>query len=135
VKRFAILAAALLFSASIRAGPIDWAKHHKRFLLMEGAAIAAASIHAAGLHHCRNVNGVEPCDEHYGAAWAGFGVSTGFTTIVFPAIAEGCWRNSGGKFCNVFAYTPSAVQAGWGIHEATIHVTKTDTTSFTRTQP
>jgi hypothetical protein len=111
---FALLA---FVAGSAQAGPLNWAKHHKRFLAMEGAAIAGASIHAAGLHHCRRVNGVEPCDAHYGAAWASFGFTTGITTIVFPAVAEGCWSNSGGKFCNIFAYTPSTIQAGWGIHE------------------
>jgi hypothetical protein len=137
MRKLAVIAA-LFLATSANAGPLDFIKHHKRFLFMEGAAIAGASIHAYGLHHCRRLNGVEPCDENYGAAWAGFGVSTGFTTIVFPAIAEGCWKSfdsvsstrDGGKFCNIFGYTPSAVQASWGIHEATIHVQKTDTASF-----
>jgi len=104
-----------------QAGPIDWAKHHKRFLLMEGAAVAGASIHAAGLHHCRHTNGVELCDEHYGSAWAMFGVWTGMNTIIFPAVAEGCWRDQQGKFCNIFAYGGSATQGAWGVHEAAIH--------------
>jgi len=54
----------LLLAPVANAGPKHWAKTHKRFLFMEGAAFTAASIHAAGLHHCRKVNGVEPCDEH-----------------------------------------------------------------------
>jgi len=115
------LFAVFFLATTAQAGPLEWAKHHKRFLLMEGAAIAAASVHAAGLHHCRHLNGPEPCDEHYGEAWAGFGVSTGMTMIAFPAIAEGCWKNGGSKSCDVFAYTPIAIQAGWGIHEWRIH--------------
>lgn len=111
------ITAILLFCAPIvEAGPLNWAKHHKRFLFMEGAAIAGASIHAAGLHHCRRSN-VEFCDEHYGAAWTAFGFTTGFTVVALPALAEGCWKNEGGKWCNVLAYGGSAAQAGWGIHE------------------
>ena len=111
----------LLCSQTTQAGPITWAKRHKRFLLMESAAVGAAGIHAAGLHHCRKVNGVEPCDEHYGLAWAAFGIFAGTTIVIFPAIAEGCWKNEGGKFCNTFAYGISIGQASWGIHEWTIN--------------
>ncbi len=110
------------FSSPANAGPRHWLAHHKRFLAMEGVAITGASIHAAGLHHCRRLNGVEPCDEHYGEAWAMFGIVTGVNTIVMPAIAEGCWKdqktqNRSGKFCNIFAYGGSGTQAAWGVHE------------------
>jgi hypothetical protein len=107
----------LLLAQPVSAGPLEWAKHHKRFLLMEGAAIAGASIHAYGLHHCRRTNGVEPCDEHYGAAWASYGILTGMNVIVMPSVAESCWKDDGGKWCNLLAFGGSATQAGWGIHE------------------
>jgi hypothetical protein len=113
--KFAILF--LLLPGLAVAGPKDWVKHHKRFLLMESAAVAGASIHAAGLHHCRRHTGVENCDSDYGAAWATFGVATGFTVIAMPAAAEGCWKNEGGKFCNVLAYGGSQIQTWWGVHE------------------
>jgi hypothetical protein len=109
----------LLVAFSAHAGPKDWIQRHKRFLFMEGVAVAGASIHAAGLHHCRR-GGVERCDEHYGAAWAAFGFTSGITVIAMPAVAEGCWKNEGGKFCNILAYGGSATQAGWGVHEFTI---------------
>jgi len=121
-----VTALLLLWASTVSAGPLDWAKHHKRFLLMDGAAIAGASIDAAGLHHCRRTNGVEPCTAHYGAAWATFGITTGLTTIVMPSVAESCWKNDGGKFCNIFAYSGSAAQAAWGVHEWRIRA-KTDT--------
>jgi len=98
-----------------QAGPRDWLSHHKRFLLMESAALGASAIHASGLHHCRKLNGVEPCDSHYGAAWASFGITAGLTTIVLPATAEGCWKDEGGKWCNLLAYSGSAAQAGFGL--------------------
>jgi hypothetical protein len=123
VKRialFVILALSTFCCQSATAGPLDWAKHHKRFLLMEGAAITAASIHAAGLHHCRHYAGVEACDAHYGAAWGAYGFATGLTVVAMPAVAEGCWKSGQGKFCNLFAYGGSAVQAGWGLHEFSI---------------
>jgi hypothetical protein len=118
------LTAFLLFFLLVspaNAGPVEWIKHHKRFLLMEGAAIAAVSIHAAGLHHCRVLNGVEPCDEHYGAAWAQFGILSGMTIVVMPTIAEGCWKGGHGHFCDTLAYGGSAFQASWGVREWRIH--------------
>lgn len=116
MKKILLCLALLVGWQSAQAGPIDWIKNHKRFLLMEGAAVAGASIDAWGLHHCR-VPGVERCTAHYGEAWASFGVATGMTTVVLPAIAEGCWNDEGGKFCYIFAYGGSTVQAAWGLHE------------------
>jgi hypothetical protein len=107
----------LVFSPTTEAGPKHWIATHKRFIAIESAAIGAASIHAAGLHHCRRANGVEPCDAHYGSAWVNFGIVTGMNTVVMPAIAEGCWKDGGGKYCHLFAWTGPAVQAGWGVHE------------------
>jgi hypothetical protein len=123
--RLLTLFAALLLATATEAGPRHWLATHKRFVSMEaiaiGAAIAGAGIHAYGLHHCRRLNGVEPCDEHYGAAWAMFGVSAGVTVIVMPAIAEGCWKDNWTRSCYVFAYSGSSFETWWGIHEARIH--------------
>jgi len=128
LEKLAKVAALALFCCSTaQAGPLDWARHHKRFLLMEGAAVVSASVHAAGLHHCRRVNGVEPCDAHYGAAWASFGVVTGLNVIVMPSTAEACWKNDGGKACYPLACAGSATQTVWGVHEWRIqHVEKPD---------
>jgi len=120
MKPFALVLA-LLFALPANAGPINWAKHHKRFLLMEGAAIAGAGIHAYGLHRCRKLNGVEPCDEHYGEAWAMFGVTSAVSIIALPAIAEGCWKDNWTRSCYTFAYSGSSFETWWGIHEARIH--------------
>jgi hypothetical protein len=106
----------LFFALPAEAGPLNWAKHHKRFLLMEGAAIGAASIHAYGLHHCRQ-RGVEKCSERYGSAWQFYAWTTGITVVAMPAVAEGCWRDGHGKFCNVLAYGGSAAQLGFGISQ------------------
>jgi hypothetical protein len=115
IRKLFTIAALLIFTSTVNAGPIEWAKHHKRFLLMEGAAVGSAIIGAQGLKACRST-GVEKCTAHYGAAWATFGVGTGLN-FAMTGVAEGCWKNEGGKFCNIFAYGGSAVQAGWGIHE------------------
>jgi hypothetical protein len=120
MKRLLLLFLAFALGSAADAGPLDWAKHHKRFLLMEGAAVAGASIHAAGLHHCRKTNGVEPCDLHYGTAWANFGIVAGLNVIVMPSVAESCWKDGQGKFCYIFAYGGSAAQGVWGLHEASI---------------
>lgn len=103
------------------AGPLEWAKHHKRFLLMESAAVGGALLHAHGLHQCRRNNGVEPCDAHYGEAWASYGIVTGLNVIVMPSTAEACWKDGGGKWCYPLAFVGSAAQAGWGVHEWRIH--------------
>lgn len=124
-KIIAVVILCLFVTGSAKADPFSslwhWAGHHKRFLLMEGAAVGAASVHAYGLHHCRRLNGVEPCDAHYGEAWMSFAFATGLTTVVMPALAEGCWHaNDDSKACYPLAYGGSAVQLGWGVHEARI---------------
>lgn len=116
MRKVLLLAAILLTTGRAEAGPLEWIKTHKRFLLMEGAAIGAASIHAAGLHHCRRT-GVENCQAKYGAAWASFGVITGMNVIVMPVLAESCWKNGEGKFCYIPAYGGSAAQFGFGVSQ------------------
>lgn len=108
-----------LWLSSASAGPIEWVKHHKRFLFMEGAAVAGAVIHHEGLSRCRRF-GVERCDAHYGSAWGAYWFTTGLTTVAFPATAEGCWKSQQGKWCGLISYVPSSIQAGWGVHEWTI---------------
>jgi hypothetical protein len=118
---------AIFCSQSATAGPRNWTKHHKRFLLMEGAAITGAAIHYKGLNHCRKLNGPEPCDAHYGAAYGTFWFGTALTVVAFPAVAEGCWANQVGHFCDAIAYVPSGIQLGWGVHEWRISSYKKDT--------
>jgi hypothetical protein len=117
MRKLLLLAAILLTAGRAEAGPLDWIKHHKRFLLMEGAAIGAASIHAYGLHHCRSTGSVERCQSSYGAAWASWGIISGMNIIVMPTLAESCWREDGGKFCYIPAYGGSAGQLGFGISQ------------------
>lgn len=127
LRPLTVLMLLLIPLSSAEAGPKNWISHHKRFLIMEGAAIAGAAIHYAGLHHCRHTNGVEPCDLHYGEAYANFWIVTSLTTIVMPSVAESCWKNDGGKFCNVLAYGGSAGQAAWGVREWRIKMPRKDT--------
>lgn len=119
----------LLFSCQgVQAGPIEWIKRQSRehptrtaFVVGVGAAV----VHGLALRHCRQNFGPEPCDEHYGAAWAAFGFVTG-ANMAMIGVSDSCRKNDGGKFCNVLAYGGSAAQTGWGIHEATISVPKRD---------
>jgi hypothetical protein len=117
-KFLMVLTLALLTSSSAAANPFTWtwhwAGHHKRGLLMEGAALGAAGWHAAALHHCRTGN-VEVCDEGYGSAWAMYGFLTGVTVVALPAVAEACWRaTDDDRGCYAIAYGGSAFQAGLG---------------------
>lgn len=105
----------LLFALPAEAGPKHWIAHHKRFLLMEGAAIGSAIVLAKGVDHCRST-GVEKCAGQYGASWAIVGFSIG-ANFAMTAAAEGCWKNEGGKFCNALAYGGSAGQLGFGISQ------------------
>lgn len=100
-----------------QAGPLDWAKHHKRFLIMEGAAATGSVIHARGLKRCR-VGDVERCDEGYGSAWAWYWTMTTWSTVVSPAIAEACWKGTDDwKGCYFFAYNGAAYQTAQGIYD------------------
>lgn len=101
-----------------QANPLDWVRTHKRFLIMEGAAVTAASIHAAGLHHCLRGD-VERCpEEGYGPNWALYGVLTGWSVVVGPALAEKCWNDSSDwKGCYFFAYSGAAAQTSLGIYD------------------
>lgn len=117
MKLLATLSFLLALAVPAPAGPKDWVKHHKRFLVMESAATGSALIGAYGLHHCRQGD-VERCTGHYGAAWGIFGTGVGLN-LAMTGAAEGCWKNEGGKFCNILAYSGSAAQFGWGIHQWT----------------
>lgn len=89
--------------------------HHKRFFIMEGFAIGAATVDAYGLSRCRQT-GVENCRAKYGAAWASYGFVTSINVVAMPALAESCWKgDSGNKFCYVLGYGGSAGQLGFGI--------------------
>lgn len=116
---------ALVLAHDASANPISRAYHymghHKRFFIMEGVAVGAASLHAYGLHRCRHTNGVEACDSHYGAAWGFYGFLTGMNVIAAPALAESCWKGGQGKFCYALGYSGSIYQGAWGLHEATIN--------------
>lgn len=103
----------LLFAPLAEAGPKYWIAHHKRFLLMEGGAVGSAIVLAKGVDRCRST-GVEKCVGQYGAAWGIVGFTIG-ANFAMTAAAEGCWKNDGGKFCNVLAYGGSAGQLGFGI--------------------
>lgn len=130
--RILALLATLFLASAAQAGPIEWAKHHKRFLLTEGAAIGASAFTSAGVHHCREVNGVEPCLAHYGAAWATQGFDSGMIVIVFPAVAEGCWRDStpnNSPWCGILSWIPSAAEFGFGVKEWRTHEKEVDLSS------
>lgn len=83
----------------------------KRIGLKVAVAGIAAGMGAYGLHHCR-ASGVEKCDGKYGAAWAIFGVNTGFNFLMIPLSEK-----IGGAGGNVTGYAGPAVQFGHGVFE------------------
>lgn len=113
-----LMALLLLFALPAEAGPLSWVKRHERFLAMEGTAIGSSAFEAAAVHHCRQRNGVEPCLAHYGEAWATFGVTAGMSTVVFPAITEGCWKGTNNSnWCYPLGYTFPAGQVVFSFRE------------------
>lgn len=85
--------------------------HWKRIGLKLAVAGAAAGIHAAGLHHCRQF-GVERCDGKYGESWAIFGIVTSGNLVMIP-ISE----KIGGVEGNVLSFGYSGAQLGHGVYE------------------
>jgi hypothetical protein len=75
----------------------------------------AATVHGFGLRHCAQGN-VERCQAGYGARWQSFTAVT-VTNLAVIGAAHSCWKNDGGKFCNVLAYGGSGAQAGFGISQ------------------
>jgi hypothetical protein len=122
------LLALLLLSGSAQASskrphPFRWAKRHPTataFLVAGGAA----TIHRFGLAHCAQGN-VERCQAGYGARWQSFTAVT-VTNFAVVSAAHSCWKNDGGKFCNVLGYGGSAAQAGFGIDQWRKRSAKTD---------
>lgn len=101
----------------VQAGPWEWAKNHKRFLLMEGAAVAGAVVQREGIKHCR-LGDVEQCPEGYGETWGWYWAITTWSVVVSPAIAEACWKSTDdAKGCYFFAYNGSVYQTSAGIYD------------------
>lgn len=108
------LAIALLFASTVKAGPISWVKHQVRDHPLRTQLIFAgvsAGVYAEGLHRCR-IGGVENCQEHYGAAWGGYGATVGLDLV---GVLVG--HKVGGKTGNVIAYGGSAAMLGWGAYQ------------------
>jgi hypothetical protein len=112
-----LLIALLLFAAPTQAGPRHWVKTHKRFLFAAGAEAAAFTIQWKGQTYCQRGEH-EACTLGYGGYRSrGFNwFSLGMSGAMLGA-AEGCWKNEGGKFCNVLAYGVPATQTAFGIHD------------------
>jgi hypothetical protein len=84
---------------------------------MEGAAVGGAVLHQTGMRHCRR-GSVENCDEGYGSANASFWFATGLSVIVFPAVAEGCWKSTDDwKGCYPIGYVGSTYQTVVGTRD------------------
>lgn len=112
-----MVVAAFVLATTSQAGPIDWIKTHKRFLLMEGAAVTGAVVQREGIKHCR-LGDVERCPEGYGETWAWYWIVTSWSVVVSPSIAEACWRSTDdAKGCYFFAYSGSAYQTSAGIYD------------------
>ena len=113
MKTFA-LAIILLLASSVKAGPVSWAKHQLRDHPLRTQLVFAgisAGVYAEGLHRCRIPN-VENCQEHYGAAWGGYGATVG---LDLAGVLIG--HKIGGKAGNAIAYGGDAAVLGWGLYQ------------------
>lgn len=124
-----VLALALLFALPAHAGPLDilrratvntadWTKHHKRFLAMEAAAVGPSAFEVAAVNRCVRRNGQDGCLARYGARDATLGMHVGFSTVVFPAIAEACWQHTDDShWCDPLGFAFPAGQTIFAIQQ------------------
>lgn len=114
MKRLTILF--LLFALPAQAGPKDWIKHHKRFLLAVAAEGGAFAVQYKGTTYCQRGD-VERCNEGYGSrrAFDWFSISMGAAMI---PLSEKCHKEAGPKpACWGLAYWVPAAQTAFGIHD------------------
>ena len=106
----------LLVALPAEAGPRDWIKHHKRFVLAATAVVGASIIQYKGTSYCQRGD-VEQCFTGYGNRRAFDWISIGVSGAMLGA-AEGCWKDQPHwKFCYVLAYGVPAFQVTAGIHD------------------
>jgi len=116
-KAITLIFALLTLAGTIDAGPINWVKHHKRFLFTECAAVGASYAFIRADQNCRRGD-IERCFGGYGGDKGGLALTTGMSVLVFPAIAEGYWKsNENGKGGYVLGYVFSSYQAFYSIYE------------------
>lgn len=106
-----------------------WQTHRpsdKHFWLINTEAYASTLAPLIGGLHCRRVNGVEPCTEHYGAFYQGWAWGTGIEVAAGTAIYHMCRKdNHNSKKCDFIQHVVTGINLGWGVHEALIR-TKRD---------
>lgn len=115
MRKTILFVVSLLFAFPVQAGPINWVKHHKRFLLAAGAVAGASIVQWKGTSYCQRGD-VEQCIEGYGSRRAFNGFSIGLSSAMLGA-AEGCWKNDGGKICYGLAYGFPVIQTAFGIRD------------------
>ena len=123
MKRWLVLLILLCLSAESALAapwykkPFDWAAHHKRFLIMESAAIGATVLEAKGMNHCRQGD-VAVCYMHYGSGNAGIGIDAGLSIVLMPALAAWEWKDEkNSKLGYAIGFAVPAYQAGQGIKQ------------------
>ena len=109
--------AALIAAGPVGAGPINWAKHHKRFLLAAGSLAGASVVQYKGTSYCQRGD-VERCIEGYGSRRTFNYFSMGMGVAMLSA-SEDCWKHDGGKVCYGLAYWVPATQVGLGVKDFT----------------
>jgi len=113
LKRLLLLLLASVLAAPLQAGPLDWAKrqfkeHPVRTRIITTAISSA--IYAEGLKKCRV--SVENCQEHYGAAWAGYG-----STVALDVVGQFIGYKIGGKTGDAISYGSSTLMLSWGAYQ------------------
>jgi len=117
MRHTAAILVLLLAAGTAQAGPRNWL-HSARLAAVAhpktvkfAVAIVAASVHAAGLKHCRQ-GSVENCDGKYGAAWGIFATVTVANLIMVPVSEK-----IEGKTGWAVSLGSSGAQLGHGIYE------------------
>jgi hypothetical protein len=125
IKLSTLLVLLLVIAQPSTAGPKEWVKHHKRFLLAAGTITAASIIQYKGTSYCQRGD-VERCNEGYGSRRTFDWISVGTSAAMLGA-AEGCWKDQPSwKFCYGLAYGMPTYQTYAGLHDFASYRPETD---------
>jgi hypothetical protein len=102
-----------------------WDNHRpsdKHFWFINAEAYVSTAAPLLGGLRCRHRNGVEPCTSHYGAFYQAWAWTSAIEMVGGTAAYHICRKdNHNSKKCDLIQHVVTALNVGWGIHEARIN--------------